>query len=439
MNPNVFLILLDSLRADTIFGNQKSCKTPNIDKLISNGTSFTNGFCTADHTGVSVLSILRSIFPITNYINPYKLNPNVETFTKIFKSNNFKTVCYFPDISFFKTLAKQFDNSIIYDYTNRDDYQKHKEKYFEKLIETINSQNQSKSLFSFIHLMDLKYPYVIPDKFDNENFGKNRQDRMLSYLDSMLGKIIKSINLENSVIIFSSDHGDYVPPTGKNLNEIPNIQKILRKIKFAFPSLEFLGIKLFSLLQNISEKYNGFKEKKNFSEFEQRGFLNRNDIFLFDDTFRVPIIFAGKNIPNLKISKLIRHIDLFPTICGLINLNFDERKYDGKNISKIFLNESINELDAYIESGPANEKLQGKSIGIRTPQFKYFRSRFDSKKDVHLYDIQKDENETKNISENQPEIVNLMENKLMKLSESNSEKNNLKRIINEKISKLKLD
>jgi len=287
--------------------------------------------------------------------------------------------------------------------------------------------------------MDLKYPYVIPDKFDNENFGKNRQDRMLSYLDSMLGKIIKSINLENSVIIFSSDHGDYVPPTGKNLNEIPNIQKILRKLKFAFPSLEFLGIKLFSLLQNISEKYNRFKEKKNFSEFEQRGFLNRNDIFLFDDTFRVPIIFAGKNIPNLKISKLIRHVDLFPTICGLINLNFDERKYDGKNISKIFLNESINELDAYIESGPANEKLQGKSIGIRTPQFKYFRSRFDSKKDVHLYDIQKDENETKNISENQPEIVNLMENKLMKLSELNSEKNNLKRIINDKISKLKLD
>ena len=42
MKPNIFLILLYSLRADTIFGEHKSCKTPNIDQLALRGTIFSN-------------------------------------------------------------------------------------------------------------------------------------------------------------------------------------------------------------------------------------------------------------------------------------------------------------------------------------------------------------------------------------------------------------
>ena len=85
MKPNIFLILLDSLRADTVFGENKSCITPNIDQLISRGTSFTNAFSTADHTGVSWLSIIRGIFPLKNNINPYKFDSKFETFIEIFK------------------------------------------------------------------------------------------------------------------------------------------------------------------------------------------------------------------------------------------------------------------------------------------------------------------------------------------------------------------
>ena len=438
MNPNVYLILLDSLRSDTIFGKNKSCKTPNLDVLISKGTCFSNAFSTADHTGVSWLSLMRGIFPITDGINPYKFNSNIETFVKLFKSNGFKTSCFFPDISFFKILSEQFDNSIIYEYSNRDEYQEHKEKHFENLLHTITTQNSSNSYLTCIHLMDLKYPYLIPHEFNNENFGSNRQARMLSKLDNMLGKLINSIDIKNSIIIFSSDHGDYIPPTGKNLSDIPNIQKNLRKVKHKIPSLEPMGIKFFTLLQNIFKIINSIKYKKNFSELEQRGFLDRNEIFLYDDTFHVPIVFTGKNIPTLEINKLVRHVDIFPTICGLLNLEFDETKYDGKNLSEIFHGNSINEISAYIESGPANENLQGKSIGIRNSKFKYFRSRFDKNSDVHLYDLQTDKNEQYNVAQTMPKIVEIMENELSKFM-NNNEKNKLKETINKNISKLKLD
>ena len=73
MQPNIFLILLDSLRIDHVYGNEKSSITPNLNLLVSQGTNFTDAFSTADHTGVSWLSIISSLFPINSkiYLHPH--------------------------------------------------------------------------------------------------------------------------------------------------------------------------------------------------------------------------------------------------------------------------------------------------------------------------------------------------------------------------------
>lgn len=438
MKQNIFLILLDSLRTDTILGKNKSCVTPNLDLLISGGTSFTNAFSTADHTGVSWLAILRALFPVTSDVNPYKFSSNIETFIEVFKKNNFKTFCFFPDLSFFKILSEKFDTTLIYEYSNRDQYQKKKERHFDELIDIIASQNASDSYFTCIHLMDLKYPYTIPDEFDKIHFGKNRQDRMLSYLDEMLGRLIGSIDTKNSIIIFSSDHGDYIPPSGKDLDEIPNIQKIFKKGKHIAPSFEPMGLKIFEFLKKSKKSFSSVNSMKKFSDLEQRGFLNRNETFLFDDTLNVPLIFFGKDIPNLKIPNLVRHVDILPTISKLLNVKFDQAKYNGKNISEIFYGNSINDLIAYFETGPANENLEGKMIGIRTSKFKYFRSRENKKENVHLYNLENDRNEEHNLSNDMLKVVDFMEGELLKLIDSQNYRGNLKKTINKKISKLKL-
>ena len=53
MKPNVFLLTIDSLRADKVFGNTKTSLTPNIDNLIKNGIYFTQTISSADGTGTS--------------------------------------------------------------------------------------------------------------------------------------------------------------------------------------------------------------------------------------------------------------------------------------------------------------------------------------------------------------------------------------------------
>tara|TARA_B100000029_G_scaffold202462_1_gene200744 strand:- start:3394 stop:4251 length:858 start_codon:yes stop_codon:yes gene_type:complete len=284
--------------------------------------------------------------------------------------------------------------------------------------------------------MDLKFPYNIPTKFDNNNFGINRQERRLSSLDEMFGQIFNAIYSKNGIIIFSSDHGDYIPPSGKQLDEIPKTQKILRKWKKSAPALEPAGLKVFKFLKNSNKKINYFKNKNKFSEIEKRGFLDRNEKYLFDDTINVPLIFHGKNFPTMQSFKLVRHVDIFPTICKILDLKFDEKNIDGLNIiEKIKKNES-DELIAYIETGPANENLKGKIIGIRTAKYKYFRSRDQPDQDVNLYNLEKDQNEEDNINEKSPQLVIKMEKKLTDLITNH--KTELKNSINKKISKLKL-
>ena len=409
---NIYLILLDSLRADHVDGNKKSSITPNLDLLVSQGTNFTNAFSAADHTGVSWLAVISALFPINSKTNPYKFNSSIKTFIEIFKANNYQTFCFFPDISFFKILSEKFDDSIIYEYSDRDQYSKNKEKRFRQLKQIIKSQNTSGPCLNCIHLMDLKYPYTIPDEFNNNNFGKDRQERRLSYLDKILGDLFQSIDIENSIVILSSDHGDYLPVTGHNLEDIPTIQNFMRKGKKIFPRLEPTGIRMFEIMKKTAAGIRKKNLEKKLTELELRSFNDRNLDILFDEIIHVPLIFTGKDIPKMKISSLVRHVDILPTVFSLIGLSYNESDFDGQNLVPIMKGDQTSDLIAYIESGPANEKLEGKVIGLRSLLYTYFRSRSNPNNMIHLYALTEDPLELHNIADVNIEIVENMEAKL---------------------------
>ena len=77
---------------------------------------------------------------------------------------------------------------------------------------------------------------------------------------------------------------------------------------------------------------------------------------------------------------------------------------------------SLIEEPGYIESGSASATKLGKVMGIRTSHYKYLRSRKDLTKNVVLYNLKNDPNETKNIASLNPQIVKEMENILQKIT-----------------------
>ena len=63
MKPNILFILVDGLRADQTFGNERTCLTPNIDMLTKNGTYFEQAVSSADGTMLNLNSIFNSLRP----------------------------------------------------------------------------------------------------------------------------------------------------------------------------------------------------------------------------------------------------------------------------------------------------------------------------------------------------------------------------------------
>ena len=61
MPPNILFILIDGLRSDQVFNDNRTCITPNIDFLKNNGTSFSQAISSADGTILSLNSIINGL------------------------------------------------------------------------------------------------------------------------------------------------------------------------------------------------------------------------------------------------------------------------------------------------------------------------------------------------------------------------------------------
>ena len=101
MKPNILILTVDSLRADKIYGNDKSSLTPNIDSLIKKGAYFTQAISTSDATGLSLGSIFTASYPFKTGITHFNYNSDVSTYFQILKDQGYHTFATVPDVSFF--------------------------------------------------------------------------------------------------------------------------------------------------------------------------------------------------------------------------------------------------------------------------------------------------------------------------------------------------
>ena len=92
----------------------------------------------------------------------------------------------------------------------------------------------------------------------------------------------------------------------------------------------------------------------------------------------------------------------------------NQNSMDGRSLVDVIDGNSENEFPAIIESMPVLSKPVGDVIGVRTSNYKYFRSRSNPKLDVALFDLKNDPKEIKNLASIKSEIVMEMESILMK-------------------------
>ena len=113
MKPNIVFFLIDGLRADVCFDENKTCCTPNLDSLKKNSVSFTQAYSSADGTFTSLNSLFSGHFPFRTGVRAQRI---------LLKKNNFPVFCkdVFPVDAYGRWQIVEFNKPIFINGQNGD-------------------------------------------------------------------------------------------------------------------------------------------------------------------------------------------------------------------------------------------------------------------------------------------------------------------------------
>ena len=116
---NILFILIDSLRADKCSGENRTCKTPNLDKMIKNGVYFTHAISPSDASLVSLRSIFTGLLPFkTGTIKNKRVGSNMKanfpTMISILRNAGYQTIGKVPSLATFNSVYSEFEDDEKY-------------------------------------------------------------------------------------------------------------------------------------------------------------------------------------------------------------------------------------------------------------------------------------------------------------------------------------
>lgn len=442
MKKNILFLLIDSLRQDQCYGDKKTSMTPNLDSLIEDGVFFSQTISPSSITIPSLSSIFSGLYPFESTTLDHELfnmNPNIPSFIEVLRDSGYHTSALIPEAINHTNIPKIFSEVELFD-------------SFATLYDGVGDQILSKiktfndpPWFLYVHLEDLHGNAIFhlqdgPKEFEDTKYGKNQYARMLSALDPWLGKIKDMLENQNTIFVITADHGSTSADFTESMQSFSLKNAQIRNVE---PGLTFKSAQ--KLMNKFPEQLTPFRKKlanaytktknkkienellpqlKEIESFDitpyQKRLLKKSVNYprdCYDENFRPALIFIGDNIPKNKfISKQVSSLDIFPTILNLIDIPI-KNPTRGIDLTPLFYDEYFEERPLMVDGSSSElESKISNTIGIRTSKFKYFRDRFDSKKNIHLFDLQNDPLETNNIFEENKSIVDDMESVLKKIN-----------------------
>jgi len=221
--PNVFLITIDTLRADHVhcYGYEK-IKTPALDALAADGVRFSQAFTPSPITNTSHTTILTGLLPSSHGVTDFAipLASSHATWAELLKGKGYHTGAFIGAVILdAKSLAPGLDRGFDF-YDNFPEHSESKSRWGRverrgmdvvQHAETWLTAHPAGPRFVWVHVYDPHDPYEPPAPY-SEIYKDRLYDGEIAYADSALGNFIqylkKSAWYENSVIIVVGDHGE---------------------------------------------------------------------------------------------------------------------------------------------------------------------------------------------------------------------------------------
>lgn len=184
-------------------------------------------------------------------------------------------------------------------------------------------------------------PYSPPAPYA-EQYSQSPYDGEVAYVDSVLGRFLKELKenqlLEDTLVIFTSDHGESLGQHG--------------------------------------EQTHGF--------------------FAYNTAIWIPMIISGPGIKAKRVEHQVSHLDIFPTVCDVLNLKQPEF-LQGQSLVPAMRGRRFPKRALYFESLSPHYSMGWAPLqGFVQGNFKYTESPIPE-----LYDIEKDFEEQVNLASNQ--------------------------------------
>ena len=421
--PNVLFIISDDLTATALscYGNTV-CKTPNIDRLASQGTRFTKAYCQGTYCGPSRASFMSGYYPhaikMLGYGSPRTAIGERATWAQHFKNNGYHTARVSKIFHMGvpggiekgtdgaddpaswterfnsagpewkapgdgETLENNADgrkpgpvggNTFVVVEADGNDLVHSDGKTAAKAVELIK-QNRDKPFFLGVGFVRPHVPFVAPKK-DYTDF--------LPYSRMQLPPKLED------------DWAD-IPKAGINYKTSKNMKMDLRRQKKAvggyYASVAFMDRMVGQVLNGLKEA--GLEDNTIVIFTSDHGYhLGEHDFWakvsLHDESAAVPLIIRMPGKKPAVCHSLVELLDLYPTLSNLCGLEVPKH-LQGKDISKMM-------TDPAKEVRSAAFSVNGKGFLLREQDWAYIAYGKNGQGDEELFDMKQDPKQFTNLA-----------------------------------------
>ena len=350
VRPDVFLITIDTLRADHVhcYGDP-NIETPALDALAKDGIRFAHAFTPSPITNSSHTSILTGLLPSSHGVTDFAvpLAPDHATWAQLLKDGGgYHTAAFIGAVILdSKSLAPGLDRGFDYydNFPERSSTTSRWGRVERRGLDVVGraehwlDSHPSGPHFVWVHLYDPHDPYEPPPPY-SQIYKDRLYDGEIAYADSALLNFLDYLKrrswYQNAIMVVVGDHGEGLGEHGESTH----------------------------------------------------------GIFLYDQTTHVPLIVKlshGTGTGTL-VDAQVRTTDILPTVLDLLGMAMPA-KLDGKPLTPYFLGDTsdrvaIGETDYPARFGAAPLR------SVRTQDFKLIEA-----PRPELYDLQKDPAERNNL------------------------------------------
>jgi len=210
--PNLVLITVDTLRPDHLgYAGYSRRTSPAIDRLASEGVVFTHATSVAGWTLPSVATIFNGHYPKDHGATDFhwSIDASLPSLASILRKHGYDTYGFVSHIMLTPTYGMG-DGFAHFDFSVLNVGHPHEIETSQKLTEIARRgvRGMKEPYFVWVHYFDPHFEYLEHPQYPFGAADIDRYDAEIAYTDYYIDDLLKVVDRKNTVVVFTSDHGE---------------------------------------------------------------------------------------------------------------------------------------------------------------------------------------------------------------------------------------